>query len=680
MSDSGLFYCGVLEHQLTPDTKEFIKQLKAYSDEHTISVYVIDKALGQSMKIEAYDYVEKFIVLIPKHKIMLIDYGAQINSAFDNFVEDFISDLEYLSKRYDYQRKLGRSRNWKDCIAKLQFNKIAPLNIKDVLQDNSVSVPRERTVELLISLLIGSINDIQKIGLDDPRTLLEKVKQKIVLFDGMQSRFLYKNLDQDIIRIQGLAGTGKTELLLHKLSEVYVAQKNTRIVFTCYNKVLAADMQVRIPQFFNFMKIEEQIEWNTRLFVFASWGAQFDHLSGLYSYLCHEYNLKFYRFSDKNNFDDICKEAVEELKNKSDFQECFDYIFIDESQDFPPHFFELCKRVTKQKLYIAGDVFQNIFDTTIKSSEEIDYTLNKCYRTDPRTLMVAHSIGMGLFEIPVIRWLEDEEWRICGYILNREKGKVLLKRLPLRRFEDIDSSSMSSIQICRTSQEKLSEQVLECIDDIRQKNPTVQPDDISIVFLENTPINYDISDRLVFDIASKYNWTSTKGYVVKSKEKNQVFISNKNNIKGLEFPFIICIETEKITEDLRKRNSIYMILTRSFLCSYFVINDDKNESFINIYEKAIQDVNDKGYLELREPTQKEKDLQAEKIKIAVQKPHKSVEDVLNEVLNEYPNLTSDVRSAINTLISTRLPRKWNEADVKRIVKMIIEDLAQLTRN
>ena len=49
------------------------------------------------------------------------------------------------------------------------------------------------------------------------------------------------------ILIQGMAGTGKTELLLHKLKEIYYSQSNSKIVFTCHNKVLANDMKKRIP-------------------------------------------------------------------------------------------------------------------------------------------------------------------------------------------------------------------------------------------------------------------------------------------------------------------------------------------------------------------------------------------------------------------------------------------------
>lgn len=68
----------------------------------------------------------------------------------------------------------------------------------------------------------------------------------------------------------------------------------------------------------------------------------------------------------------------------------------------------------------------------------------------------------------------------------------------------------------------------------------------------------------------------------------------------MEFPFVICIETGVINDDIRKRNSIYMILTRSFLSSYFIVNS-VNEQFIKIYEAAINYINKNGYMELREP-------------------------------------------------------------------------------
>lgn len=211
----------------------------------------------------------------------------------------------------------------------------------------------QRKIDLLISLLIGSINNIEKIGLSDPESLLEKVKQKIILFDGQQSRFIYQTKEQDTITIQGMAGTGKTELLLHKLKDVYSSEKNSAIVFTCHNKVLANDMRVRIPRFFNFLKVDEQIEWDDRLHVFPSWGSASNPNSGLYSFLCKKYDLSFIRYSENHDFNAVCYEALQELNEQENFEPCFDYIFIDESQDFKEGFFELCKKVSKKTVYIV---------------------------------------------------------------------------------------------------------------------------------------------------------------------------------------------------------------------------------------------------------------------------------------------------------------------------------------
>lgn len=79
--------------------------------------------------------------------------------------------------------------------------------------------------------------------------------------------------EQPIVRIQGLSGTGKTELLLHKLRDFYVNSPKSKIVFTCHNRILADAMERRIPEFFNFMKVEEQIAWNERFWCFHAWGS-----------------------------------------------------------------------------------------------------------------------------------------------------------------------------------------------------------------------------------------------------------------------------------------------------------------------------------------------------------------------------------------------------------------------
>lgn len=307
--------------------------------------------------------------------------------------------MGHISDKYDYKNTIGRQRIWEEKIIK-SVN-IDEIDTLDALIEISTLERAEdkRLSQLLISLLTGSINDINKVGIENPEDLLDAVKRRIVLYDALQTEFIFKKSTKKIVKIQGLAGTGKTELLLRKLKEIYTnpESKDKRIAFTCFNKILAKNLKDRIPQFFDFLRVQEQIKWDETLFVMSSWGSNHNRFSGLYSYICSWYNLPFYAYAYDESFDDVCKKALAKLNEMPKVECCFDYMLIDESQDFPQSFFDLCDKVTEKQIFIAGDVFQNIFDLSEKETNP-DYLLNKCYRTDPKTLIFSHAMGMGLLD------------------------------------------------------------------------------------------------------------------------------------------------------------------------------------------------------------------------------------------------------------------------------------------
>lgn len=643
--DNSLFFCDIEE---TDNTARIISLLRTFSSEHATPVYLINAPLGFETSTQ-YLYSDAFAVLIPKHKICFINCNAYCHEEFEEYCDDFIEDLGYLSEKYDYRSHLGRPRIWKNAL----IEKIDSADDIDCAESLLASCAlddeiNQRNADFLISLLIGSINDISRIGGSYPETILDQVKKKIILFDGDQSRFIYSTTTtKKKITIQGLAGTGKTELLLHKLKDLYIKNKDTKIVFTCYNKTLAKSMEKRVPDFFNFMRVDEQIKWNERLWVMSSWGSHGHPNSGVYSYICSNYGIVFRPFSYTWQFDTVCKTAIDELKEIGHIEPCFDYILIDESQDFPQSFFELCELVTKYNVYVAGDIFQDIYDRTINQSVQSDYLLNKCYRTDPKTLMFAHAVGMGLYETPVIRWLEDEEWISCGYKINRDDSRFVLSRVPLRRFEDIDTSQINSIEVLHSSESEFQSKVTDIIDSIRAQHPTVQAGDIAVVFLEgNNKQNYELADSLSFTISKKYSWKVVKGYETKDLSDDSLFISNKNNIKGLEFPFVICIVRGHITDNVFARNTIYMMLTRSFITSYFLIND-VNTSFITTYSDAAREISASGVMALREPSPEEKKRQNQKVSIAVTKKQRTIKEIIEEVFKEYPALSSKNKKRIS---------------------------------
>lgn len=596
-----------LQSEKNAENSQLLDSLELYANEKKQQTYVVNRPLGDS-KYE-YAYNQAFVILAPNHKITFVDYGVN-EDEFNEYVEDFIEDLGSISDKFRYKEIIGRPRTWRNELISVKHKNDVNLDIDQLMEENRLEgAILKKRVELLISLLTGSINDIEKVKAEVPQNILDKIKQKIVLFDGDQTRFIYQQPQKRKITIQGLSGTGKTELLLHKLREIYVETQDTKVIFTCHNKILADSLRSRIPEFFNFMRVEEQIKWNERLWCVNAWGSQYKPNSGAYSYICNFYNIGFLRYSYATNFDYVCKKAISDISEIEEKTFAFDYMLIDESQDFPESFFQLCELVTQNTVYIAGDIFQSIFDDRIIKEIQPDFLLSKCYRTDPKTLMFAHSLGMGLFESPKLRWLRDEEWKACGYLLSKDNisRQYELTREPLRRFEDLEQEGYSSIELVKTSkelEEDAEKKIIEIIRRIRNENPTVTPDDIGIIFIDNSKNTYLSADRLELSIPAEFGWNVNKAYESKHRVKGALFISNRNNVKGLEFPFVICV-TKKINNSRSYRNALYMMITRSFLRSYLLISQDSNIGLVESLDSGLETIKTEGLIRVTPPSDDE---------------------------------------------------------------------------
>ncbi|WP_330502012.1 UvrD-helicase domain-containing protein [Peribacillus frigoritolerans] len=585
--------------EIDDKNSSFITAIEKFAEEHAQQIYLIDSPLGE--KKYSYSFKEGMILLIPDHQIMILNNEGD-EEEYEDFTEDFSEDLGHLSDRYDYKKILGRPRKWKKELLAEKDLADWDESLDEFLADCKLSDPEQkRQIELLISLSIGSINSIDKISENLPKTLLEKVRQNIVLFDGDQTRFIFKRINQKRITIQGLAGTGKTELLLHKIKELYTEKDKNRIAFTCFNKALANSLKNRVPAFFDFMKVEEQIKWGERLWIMHSWGSRNDPTNvGLYSYICKNYGIPFQGLHQAN-FDKACQNAITHLKNKAPIEPLFDYVLIDESQDFQESFFELCELVTSNTVYVAGDIFQNIFQSNINETSP-DFLLNKCYRTDPKTLMFAHSVGFGLFEEKGIRKLSKEQWAACGYNIDEfNQGKLSLSRSPLRKFTEIEKSDIDSVKLLKYSTKELIQNLIRTIDEIKQKHSTVKPDDIAIIVMDKGNDYFDLMNYISVKISNEFGWSTNKLHDSKEVRKDRLSISNINNIKGLEFPFIICIANEKIGLNVQKRNALYMTLTRSFITSYLLINQVNNNEICNNLEFGLSGINSSNRLIFQEP-------------------------------------------------------------------------------
>ncbi|MBN2825909.1 MAG: ATP-binding domain-containing protein, partial [Campylobacterales bacterium] len=233
----------------------------------------------------------------------------------------------------------------------------------------------------------------------------------------------------------------------------------------------------------------------------------------------------------------------------------------------------------------------------------------------------------GLFEDKKLNWLTDEHWEASGYKINRNGRDVCLYREPIRRFEDLELENLPSMKL---EHYRGIEQVVDILKNLKAENETLTPDDVAIIVLDDSKTIYDFVDKLGFEILSQMGWEINRAYNSKVKMDNTLFVTNRNNVKGLEFPFVICI-TAQIKDDYRYRNSLYTMLTRSFIQSYLLI---KHFEGLEVQENGLKIINEKKCIKTIEPTAIEK----EQIKSTIIKVQEelniSYDDFLNKIFDE----------------------------------------------
>jgi len=541
--------------------------------EKNLPVYIVNKVLSKleyQYSKEVEENLNKIcVVLIPGYKILLFRDVNLEGDVFEQFKEEFWADINSLADKFEYTKNeyLGRITQWKKFFEEITANEVDKYDefkITDFIE--------RRKVKAIISLIIDSQNEADRIfNLQNDSSLVEKVKSRIRIFDGEQTRFLFNEPNRSVIKVQGLSGSGKTELLLHKIKKFYEAEKESTMVLTCHNRVLAHKLEERIDEFFDFMGVRNKNRWKERIFVGNAWG-------GFYKKICNENNLRFYNFREISSFARACKIAYEELSKKREIKK-YDYIFIDESQDLPSEFFKLCELVANKKVYIVGDIFQDIFGNKIQKEENIDFTLKESYRTNPRTLMFAQAIGLGLFEREdkFLDCLKDYEWKSCGYGVEKISDEnYLLKRKEIPIFDE-EEKIEDPFEVKRIKDLKIKEILTRLLSEYED----IELGDIAIVVLfRDNNITYKVISKLE-ETLTEMNLDYTIGYKDRVHYKNKVFLTNQNNVKGLEFPFVICVSdrlsyNELNAAEIRFRNALYMSLSRSFIKTFWLTIEDED--------------------------------------------------------------------------------------------------------
>lgn len=181
-------------------------------------------------------------------------------------------------------------------------------------------------------------------------------------------------------------------------------------------------------------------------------------MEGVYYNACLEngYQPKDFRTvaSQENPFSFVCSD----LLKQGPLQQAYDYTLMDEAQDFPPSFYQLCFRLTKggdldRNIIWAYDELQNIINVKVASPKETfgtapsgislidldraanksqigmahDIVLYKCYRNPREILVCAHALGFGIYSDTMVQTLENKaHWEDLGYEV--ETGDIRVGR------------------------------------------------------------------------------------------------------------------------------------------------------------------------------------------------------------------------------------------------------------
>lgn len=452
---------------------------------------------------------------------------------------------------------------------------------------------------------------------------IKKRSEEIANFDENQFRGIYTNIDSNL-RIRGLAGSGKTIVLVKKMAYMHFKNPEANLCYVFYTISLKQYITKLFCDFYKEFVPYGEPDF-TKINIMHCWGGKYNE--GFYSKLCQESNNAPITYSVGHSLESISESLLDSVKYNLNI---YDYVFLDEAQDFGINFFHLALKSLKEngKLIYAYDEMQTLGDDkkSVPTKLEIfgdkdckDIDLRTCYRTPKEILVTAHALGLGIYrdvENPIVNMIEDiKVWESIGYEvvdgklkygsyvkLDRKQTYSNLISDPIR-FKKFSTSNeqyeyvTNEIKNLIENEEVLAEDIL--IIDLDEKNIKSNSSKFKEIFYTSLSENVkffnngewincinvvDKDNPKLFKLENTIAYTTI--YRAKGNEANIVFILNSDAISSLEST---------------SRNSLFTAMTRSKFLVYIL---DSNSS--TKYDEEIQKVIENGYtLEFIYPTKPE---------------------------------------------------------------------------
>lgn len=333
--------------------------------------------------------------------------------------------------------------------------------------------------------------------------ILKDLEKRVANLDKMQMSAALE-ISDNVQRIRGLAGSGKTIVLALKAAYMHVSNPELKIAVTFNTRSLKQQFEELITKFV-YEQSESSPNWKN-INIIHAWGSPNEE--GIYYNFCKVHGQEYLDFNSAKNkssyeyaFNYACEKVMSETIT---FQKMYDIILIDEAQDFSSAFLRLCYEIlpNKKRLVYAYDELQsltansmdtpeNIFGTdtngnvkvSLKNNENQareDIILDVCYRNSRPILSTAHALGFRIYGEIVQMFDDSKLWTDIGYEV--ESGRleddcdVVLKRTSksspeflethskitdLIKFQAVNSDDEQALLVAKSIKKNLLEDELE---------------------------------------------------------------------------------------------------------------------------------------------------------------------------------------------------------------------------
>lgn len=611
--------------QLEPSAKRFVEILKTNQDNLSLENSFVYHNFPLYKDSDDGSSRANILILSPNHGVMIIECSGitpKENSELKELKDKLEQTYNQVYSKLIKNKSLRQGRNTlKIELVPVLFLPNFDDNSLDANVDDFFLIANDKnSFESICEDLVENIEDeIEQTVIDETRSTIEgakgiiKVKERnitdkniqikasfirdieleIANFDGDQKRAALTIIEGPQ-RIRGLAGSGKTIILAWKAALLHMTYPEARIIYTFTTKSLGQLIKQLVTRFYRQYS-DVDPNWD-KISILHGWGGK--SLPGVYSTVCVSNGIPQIPFpvaqtlGDKP-FDEICKKLIEyDLKKECDF------ILIDEAQDFPASFYQLCLKITENDSVIWGyDECQNILDVDLqdpkktfgknkkgeplvdlsKSGDGIrnDIILHKCYRNPRNILHAAFALGFGLYGDKIVQMLEsNDHWEDLGFkvvngdsstgstmkIVREEKNSPILFDAKFPKHENIICNYFEDIsKECKFIADSVS-------DDLKQG---LTPDDIVIICVD------DRSTRAYFStLIRHFNEKNIPVFNIQDapfnsnvfKVENHITLSTVYKAKGNEAAsvYVLGIDSAYANSNfIVERNKIFTALTRA---------------------------------------------------------------------------------------------------------------------